>query len=137
MARGSATPGAAPLVSYRRVGGMAGLNQRLTVFEDGTIALDDRRSGSSAAAVASDGELERLRAALEAIPARSWRPGWRLALRRLLPTGHHEGMRAEIRRGGRGVAVGGAHGDAEAELSAQLDDMLARAVREGRGPGAA
>jgi hypothetical protein len=138
MARASATRGAAPLVAYRRVGGMAGLNQRLTVFEDGTVALDDRRAGSSATAVVAAGELESLRAALDAIPARSWRPRWRLALRRLLPTGHHEGMRAEIRRGGRGIAVGGgAHGDAEAQLTAQLDDVLARAVREGRGPGLA
>ena len=134
MARGSATPRATPLISYRRVGGMAGLNQRLTVFEDGTVALDDRRAGSSAAAVVAAGELESLRAALDAIPARSWRPRWRLALRRLLPTGHHEGMRAEIRRGGRGIAVSAAHGDAEGQLTAQLDELLARAVRERRGP---
>jgi hypothetical protein len=134
MATEHAARGGAPLISYRRVGGTAGLNQRLTVFEDGRVALEDRRSGSSADVVASDRELAHLRAALDAIPAGSWRPRWRLALRRLLPTGHHEGMRAEIRRGGRGIPVGAAHGDPEAELTAQLDDILARAVRERRGP---
>jgi hypothetical protein len=122
-----------PLVTYRRAGGMAGLDQRLTVFEDGRVALEDRKARSRCVVVATQGEIDSLRTALDAVPDGEWH-GWGGAvLRRSMPRGH-EGMRFEVRRGSRRIAGHAGRHDAElaAALSA-LDELLARAVRERRG----
>jgi hypothetical protein len=123
-----------PLVTYRRTGGMAGLNQRLTVFEDGRVRLEDRRARGRSEVTAAPGDVDALRAALDAVPDEEWH-GWAGALmRRSMPRGHAEGMRFEVRCA-RGRVTGHA-GRHDAELAAvlgSLDELLARAVRERRG----
>lgn len=112
---------------------MAGLDQRLTVFEDGRVQLDDRKARGRSEILASAGEIEGVRAALDAIPAERWTGRVALALRALLPR-HHESMRIELGRGSRWIV--GHAGSADSDLSgllACLDELLARAVRERRG----
>ncbi len=112
---------------------MAGLNQRLAVLADGRAMLEDRKTGSKAEIQATPGETERLTALLDAVPADRWHSALGAFGRALLPR-PHEGMRFEIRcPAGR---VGGSVGRADADLApllADLDQLLARAVREGRG----
>jgi hypothetical protein len=120
------------LVEYRRRGGIAGLDQRLTVRTDGTIELDDRRARTRTTALAGERELGRLREALEGIAESRWSRWPRPSLRWLAP-GTHDAMRVEVRRGGRRIAP--APGEAEADLApalAELDGLLSRAVRERR-----
>jgi hypothetical protein len=120
------------LISYHRRGGMAGLSQHLTVYDDGRVSLHDRKSGKRTEAQASDAEVAKLRANVEAIPPERWHGLGGAILRTMLPN-PHEAMRFEIRRGSR--RVGGAAGSTDADLApvlAELDELLARAVREGR-----
>ena len=61
------------LVRYRVHGGPVNVDQRVTVFDDGTAELDERhRSRDSIRLELDAAELERLRAALEAVPAERW-----------------------------------------------------------------
>ena len=122
----------APLISYRRAGGMAGLNQRLTVFGDGRAELDDRRARSRSQTALSAEELGRLRSRLEAVPAQRWAGRAALLVHSLLPR-PRDAMRIELRRGSRGIAIVPGHAEADvASLLAELDELLARAVRERR-----
>lgn len=123
---------AARLVTYRRWGGYAGLSQHMTVDEDGLVKLSDRKSGKRTEVRASESEVTALHAAIDSVPAGRWHGLVGALLRRALPRSH-EAMRFQIEVGPR--RVGGASGSTETELApllAQLDDLLARAVREGR-----
>jgi hypothetical protein len=112
---------------------MAGLDQRLTVFTDGRAVLEDRKARGTAEIQATREETERLVAVLDSIPASRWRSRLATFAQHLLPR-PHESMRFELRRG-RGWISGHA-GNADTDLApllAELDELLARAVRERRG----
>jgi hypothetical protein len=123
---------AATLVTYRRWGGYAGLSQHMAVGEDGMVTLSDRKTRKRTSIQADPSEIEEVRALIDAIPAERWHGLAGALLRRALPN-PHEAMRFQIQAGQR--RVGGASGSTEADLGpllAKLDDLLARAVREGR-----
>ena len=112
---------------------MAGLDQRLTVFDDGRAVLDDRKARGRSEVVAGPGEIDALRAAIDAVPDGEWH-GWAGAvLRRSMPSAH-EGMRFELRcERGRIWGQAGRHDAELAAVLAELDELLARAVRDRRG----
>jgi hypothetical protein len=120
------------IARYRRRGGYAGLSQLMTVHADGRVELLDRKTRRRSAIQASDSELSNLRSAIDSVPAQRWHSLGGAIARRMLPN-PHEAMRFEIQTThGR---VGGASGSTEADLGpvlTQLDELLARAVREGR-----
>jgi len=121
------------LVRYRRWGGYAGLSQHLAVYEDGRVELHDRKSGKRSQVQATQRETDTLTALLDSVPADRWHSLAGAIARRILPR-PHEAMRFQIQYGSR--RVGGASGSTEAHLGpllAQLDELLGRAVREGRG----
>jgi hypothetical protein len=112
---------------------MAGLDQRLTVFGDGRVALDDRKARASSQTAASAAEIESLKAALGAVDADRWK-GLIGALARGLAPRPHESMRFEVRCDqGRIAGHAGRHDEDLAPVLAELDELLARAVRERRG----
>ncbi len=123
---------AAELVRYQRWGGYAGLSQHLRVDEDGLVRLSDRKSGTRTEVLASANEVAGLRAAIDSVPASRWHSLVGALVRRALPRSH-EAMRFQVQVGPR--RIGGAAGSTEADVApllAQLDELLARAVREGR-----
>jgi len=123
---------AATLVTYRRWGGYAGLSQHMTVDEHGHASLSDRKSGKRTEVQATEAELAALHTAIDSVPAHRWHGLGGALLRRVLPRSH-EAMRFQIQVGPR--RVGGASGSTEADLApliGRLDELLARAVREGR-----
>lgn len=123
---------ATPLICYRRAGGMAGLDQRLTVLEDGRAVLDDRKSRSRSQIQATDTELANLHSLSEGVPATRWHGRLTTIGQALLPR-PHDFLRFEV-RSARG-RITGAAGRADADLApllAELDELLARAVRERR-----
>ena len=112
---------------------MAGLDQRLTVFADGRVQLNDRKARGGAEILATSEEIATLTARLDSVPAERWRGRLGAIAHALLPH-HHEAMRFELRIGAR--SIGGVAGRADADLApllAALDGLLARAVRERRG----
>jgi len=120
------------LIRYRRAGGMAGLDQRLTVFGDGRTVLEDRRARTTTETQASGAEVERLAALIAAIPSDRWHSALGALGRAVLPR-PHEGMRFELRRGS--ARISGHAGKADtglAALLAELDELLARSVRARR-----
>jgi hypothetical protein len=127
------------LVRYRVFGGPADIDQRLTVFEDGAVELDERHRSRDPIWVRMDAtELEGLRAALEELPSTRWSHPARAALarawRNLLPdllggAGRANRAGTELRRGGR-VILGAEAGDGELDaVVAPLDAVRVRAVR--------
>jgi hypothetical protein len=73
----------AALIRYRVWGGI-GVDQRLTVFDDGAVELDERHRSRDSIWVHVDApELGRLRSALDELPPERWSPVSRLALARL------------------------------------------------------
>ncbi|MEO8093110.1 MAG: hypothetical protein ABI726_10430 [bacterium] len=124
---------ATPLIHYRRAGGMAGLDQRLTILEDGRAVLDDRKSRSRSQVQATDAELANLQSLIDEVPGPRWHGPLTTIRQALLPR-PHDFLRFEV-RGARG-RITGAAGRADADLAplvAGLDELLARAVRERRG----
>ena len=120
------------LIRYRRAGGMAGLDQRLTIGEDGRIVLDDRKSRGRSEVQASDSELETVRSLIDQVPENRWH-GIAAAIGKSLLPRHHEAMRFEVRtRHGRITGNAGAHDADLAPLLSELDELLARAVRQSR-----
>ena len=128
------------VLRYRAHGGPMKVDQRLAVREDGSALLEERhrRRGPTELALGS-GELEGLRAALEAVPVGLWsrvppafriRRGdlWRLfglSQRQFAPT------RFQLRREGRNLAGWLDDPDPALEdLLRRLEDLRARAVRE-------
>jgi hypothetical protein len=104
----------------------------MRVWEDGRVELLDRKTRKRAEVQASEAEIASLRSLIDSVPAARWHSLAGAVARRMLPR-HHEAMRFEI-RSDRG-RLGGATGSTEADLGplvAQLDELLARAVREGR-----
>lgn len=121
------------LISYRRHGGMAGLDQRLTVHDDGRTVLQDRKSRSRSEAIADSAELANLHALIDSVPAEAWHGLLGTIARGMLPR-PHETMRFELHSArGRLTGTAGIHDTDVAALIAQLDELLARAVRERRG----
>jgi hypothetical protein len=121
------------LVRYRRAGGMAGLDQRLTVFEDGRVVLDDRKGRSRVEVEATAEETERLRALLAEVPDSEWHGWGGAALRRSMPRAH-DAIRFEVRCGSRRISGNAGRHDADlAAIISELDQLVARAVRERRG----
>ena len=118
------------LVEYRRRGGMAGLHQRMVVRDDGTIELDDRRARTLTKAIASQGELSRLRDALAEVGEERWSRWPRPSVRWVTTVGH-DPLRVEVRSGGRRIHLVAGE-DQLAPLLAELDALLARTVRERR-----
>src|SRR5919198_4680358 len=75
---------AAVLVHYRVFGGPVGVDQRLTVFEDGGVKLDERHRKRAPIWLRVDpAELDGLRSALEGLPSKRWSRPARLALTKL------------------------------------------------------
>jgi hypothetical protein len=121
------------IVRYRRMGGMAGLDQRLTVFEDGRVRLEDRKARTRSEAATTPGEIDALRTALDAVPDADWHGRLAALLRRSMPRAH-EAMRFELRCDqGRLAGHAGRHDADLAPVLTELDELLARAVRERRG----
>jgi hypothetical protein len=125
------------LIGYRVSGGPANVDQRLTVFEDGTAELDERhRSRDTIRLQISAADLDRLRGAIATLPPDRWSRPPRAALRRIgaifLPSvpGHRaSGARFELRRGRRAI-VGGPGDDPElAPMIDALDTLRVEAVR--------
>ena len=105
----------------------------MTVDEDGRVRLSDRKSGKRSEVQADRGGARPTSSStIDAIPSHRWHGLGGAVLRRMLPRSH-EAMRFQIAVGPR--RIGGASGSTEADLApllAQLDELLARAVREGR-----
>jgi len=121
-----------PLVTYRRHGGMAGLDQRLTIREDGQARLEDRKSRNRSEVVANSAEIENLRSLIDSVPADEWHGLLGTVARGMFPR-PHETMRFELHTArGRITGTAGIHDTRVAALLGQLDELLARAVREGR-----
>ena len=111
---------------------MAGLDQRLRVFEDGRVALEDRKSRSRSEVHASSAEIDRLRSLLDAVPAGEWHGLAGALLRNAMPRSE-EGMRFEVRRGSKRITGhAGRHDTEVAAVLGELDELLGRAVRERR-----
>jgi hypothetical protein len=128
----SRVAGSPALISYRRRGGMTGLDQRLTLYADGRAVLDDRRSRARTEVHATPREAERVAALIDEVPAELWHGRLGTVARALLPH-PREGMRFELRAGSRWIVGVAGHAEAHlAPLLAQLDELLAGAVREGR-----
>jgi hypothetical protein len=125
------------LVRYRVFGGPAAVDQRLTVFEDGAVELDERHRSRDPTWLRLDAsELDRLRAALEELPARHWSVLSRLGLMRVkdlftlfpgvrVPSGAH----FQLKRGGRAIVGGTAEDPELAALVELLDSLRVQAVR--------
>jgi hypothetical protein len=128
-------------VQYRLTGGPAGVDQRLTVFADGLVELDERhRSRDPVEITIGAQELERMRAALEQVPDEAWSRGPKLALRRaasalgdvfrLGPRPDLGRSYFQLRREGRTIS-GQAWDETEAEPArALLDNLRVQAVRQ-------
>jgi hypothetical protein len=102
------------LIRYRLIGGPVSVDQRITVFEDGAVELDERHRSRDPTWLRLDpAEMDRLRATLEKIPAERWSILPRLMLARLkswisLFLGANEwttsGTHFELKRGHRAIA---------------------------------
>jgi hypothetical protein len=130
-----------PLVRYRLHGGGAHVDQRITVFDDGLVELDERhrRRGRTRLTI-GEGELEQLRAALGRIPDARWSLGPTLALSRArfalgeLFTLWHQQRQArtffQLRSGRRSIAAETESASLDIEdARALLDSLRVHAVR--------
>ena len=128
------------VLRYRAHGGPMKVDQRLTVREDGGAVLEERhrRRGPTELALES-GELDGLRAALEAVPDRHWsRVPPALRVRRAdlwrvfgLSQRHFAPTRFRVVRHGRNLAGWLDDPDPALEdLLRRLEELRARAVRE-------
>jgi hypothetical protein len=113
------------------------VDQRLTVFEDGAVQLEERhRSGDPIWLHVDTTEVERLRAALEAVPAQRRSKSVRRALGRLgrvfIPRSsvpNRSGAHFEVRWGRRTIAGESPDNPDLASVVDQLDALRVRAVR--------
>jgi hypothetical protein len=124
------------LVRYRVFGGPVSVDQRLTVFEDGAVQLDERHRSRDPIWLQIDAaELEELRVALEELPAERWSNPARLALTRIrslfilsripvLPSGAD----FQLRRGRRAILGEEIEESDVAALVDLLDALRVRAV---------
>ena len=124
------------LLTYRVRGGPAHVDQRMTVYEDGRIELDERHRSREPVALQLDAaELRKLQAGLDAVPAEEWSSPAGLALGRfgnLLKTSiGRVPPNADIRvtRGGRALGGSALEDPNVASLVEQLNEICARAVR--------
>lgn len=129
-------PSAPGLVRYRVVGGPAGVDQRLTIFEDGLVKLEElhRSRGPLWLAIGSH-DLEDLRAALERIPRGRWSRRPALMLKRASVALHYAFSWQEdlghsffqVKRGRRTI-VGDAGDETDMKAVMVLDGMRYDAV---------
>lgn len=129
------------LVRYRVVGGPVDVDQRLTVFDDGAVELDERHRTRDTIRLHLDAaELEGVRAALEQIPREVWGSGlphltlarMKRALRGTWTIFPDSGSDYELRRGRR--AIHGARDDIGESILVtplvdRLDELRVRAIR--------
>jgi hypothetical protein len=128
------------LLGYRVFGGPVAVDQRLTVFEDGTAQLDEcHRSRGPIWMRLKPGELEAVRNGLDEIPGNRWARAPSLARRAgrhlveslliwLPGPMRHAGARFELRRDDQMIA--GETGDpALPDVVELLDSLRVRAVR--------
>jgi hypothetical protein len=127
-------------VQYRLIGGPVRVDQRVTVFADGLVELDERhRSRDPVEVTIGAQELERMRAALEQVPEEAWSRGPNLAFRRvasalrdvfrLWPRPDLGRSYFQLRCEGRTIS-GQAGDETEAEPArALLDDLRVQAMR--------
>ena len=122
-----------PLVRYRVWGGPVAVDQRLTVFEDGALELDERHRSRPPISLRTDPtEVEEVRGLLDGVPDHLWMGHTRAAFARTgrtLGLSRAPGTRFEIRRGGR-VIVGPRAEDPDlAALVERLDELRLRVLR--------
>jgi hypothetical protein len=118
--------GAAQLLSYRVHGGPVRVDQRLTVFEDGSGELDERhRSRDSVRIEIGSAELARIRELLETVPPR--RGGFGAWVRRQFSP--HEGPRFRLEWDGHKITAADPGDPNLTELLSLLDDLRVRAIR--------
>lgn len=137
LATGDQGGRAAVLVRYRVFGGPVAVDQRLTVFEDGAVQLDERHRSRDPIWLRVDGaDLERLRSLLDSLPAQRWSGRIRLAMTRvrrvffLSPTDLvSSGTQFHLRRGRRAVVSGAVEDPDIAAAVELLDALRGRAVR--------
>jgi hypothetical protein len=114
------------VVRYRVFGGPVRVDQRLTVFGDGTVELDERhRSRDPVRTGIASREVERIRELLAAVADRRMSFGeW--VRHRLSPT---EGPRFRLEWDGHKVTAADPADPALGELLALLDEIRVRAIR--------
>jgi hypothetical protein len=116
------------------------VDQRLTVFADGRVELDERhrRRDRSEITIGVE-ELERMRAALEQVPEGAWSRGPNLAVRRaasalgdlfrLWPRPNLGRSYFQLRREGRTISGEAGEETVAEPARALLDELRVRAVR--------
>jgi hypothetical protein len=119
-------PSSPILVRYRVFGGPVRVDQRLTVFEDGDVELDERhRSRDAVRLQISSSELERMRKLLGSISGR------RQTLRERLR--HHlspaKGPRFRLQWSGHRITGADTDDPQLAEVLSLLDEIRLRAIR--------
>jgi hypothetical protein len=117
---------AAELLSYRVHGGPVRVDQRLTLFEDGSGELDEHhRSRDSIRLELSSGEIDRIRTLIDALPegrlaSRAW-------LREITTPGRAQVF--QLRLSGRSIRGVDVEDPTLAELISLLDEIRLRAIR--------
>ena len=128
------------LVRYRHVGGPVGVDQNLTVYEDGQAKLEEHhRSRDATSLTLSGDELAQLRAALDRIPEEFWAAAPMLALHRgkavmkgaLTAWGRPktDPARFELRYAGRAISGDMRDAGEVDAVRALLDDLRIKAIR--------
>jgi hypothetical protein len=114
------------LLRYHVHGGPVRVDQRLTVYEDGSIELDERhRSREAVRLEVGAGELERMRELLGSLSSR--RPGLGERLRHHLSPA--KGPRFTLRWDRHKISAADPDDPALAELLSLLDELRIRAIR--------
>jgi hypothetical protein len=115
-----------PLLRYRVSGGPVRVDQRLTVYEDGSAELDERhRSRDPVRLSLGSSELERIRTLIDSLPqgrlaSRAW-------LRELWTPGRAQVF--HLRLEGRSIRGVDVEDPALGELISLLDEIRLRAIR--------
>jgi hypothetical protein len=114
------------LLRYRVHGGHVRVDQRLTLFDDGTGELDEHhRSRDPIRVEVGSGELQRIRELLDALSTRRGSAAdW--ILRRISPV---RGPRFRLSWAGHKITAADPDDPALAELLALLDELRVNAVR--------
>jgi len=127
-------------VQYRHIGGPVGVDQRLTIYEDGQAQLEEHHRSRAATELTISAEnLAQIRDALDQIPEESWSGAPALALVKAKAAARQtlaawfrsrpDPTRFELRKGGRAIA--GEVGEASEADNARalLDEVRIDAIR--------